>query len=89
MTANTYSYGVWVSTADGMPEHGQEVLIFHVLGDAGRSPTGIDVAWWFGLEKGWTFPWDRDHLPLQKPRWVTHWMPLPDAPRTATRSSGS
>lgn len=74
----------WISVDERMPEYGQEVLIYHILGDRGRCPRAYDVAWWHG-EKGWTFPWCSREP--QAPQWVTHWMPLPDSPSCESSQS--
>lgn len=62
----------WTRCEDGMPEDGQECLIWHVLGDSSRSPHAIDIASW--LNGKWIFPWDRPKL-NNPPQWVRAWRP--------------
>jgi hypothetical protein len=65
----------WVSAEERLPKPFTDVLIYHVLGDQARSPRAYDVAW-VNKKGKWVFPWDRNHLPMQRPQWVTHWKPL-------------
>ena len=69
----------WIRAEERKPDMNQEVLIYHVLGDRDRDevPHSFDVAWW--TQEGWLFPWDRGDR--QRPRFVTHWKPLPEAPK--------
>lgn len=68
----------WIAVEDRLPTQGMDVLIYHVLGDRDRPevPHAYDVGWL--LSSGWYFPWDR--AGRNKPMFVTHWMPLPEAP---------
>ena len=64
----------WISVDERLPDDGQEVLIWHNLGDRGHPevPYAVDVASYIGGK--WIFPWDRGLN--QSPRWVIAWQPI-------------
>lgn len=70
----------WVSVKERLPKAGDDVLIYHNLGDVERPevPHAFDVAAY--IKGKWIFPWDRDQR-NNPPRWVQFWMPLPASPR--------
>lgn len=63
----------WRDVKVTLPCDGDEVLLFHCLGDSRRGPHAYDVATY---SRGrWIFPWDRSEL-NPKPRWAVAWMPI-------------
>lgn len=62
----------WISVESGMPKDGDEVIIWHVLGDGARSPHTMDFAHW--LNGKWVLPWHGVAT------WVKAWRPKPSEP---------
>ncbi len=80
MTSNRCTdCAAWVRTKERMPEDGQEVLVYHVLGDRSGAPMTMDLA--TRINGKWIYPWDRGGI-NPTPWLVTHWMPI--SPPTAT-----
>lgn len=75
----------WIDCDDRMPESGDEVLVYHVLGDRSGAPMTIDIATW-GNSKKWIYPWDRGGI-NPTPWLVTHWHPLPSIPATGSETT--
>ena len=76
----------WISVKNRLPELEQKVLIYAVGKESGfEDSTHVEVSmrfvfhilpWDTGVEE-WQAPWDYFNRNYE----VTHWMPLPDAPK--------
>lgn len=74
---NSLRPGQWIDVNERLPADGEEVLLYHCLGDSRRGDHARDVASY--INGKWIFPWDRGEL-NPRPRWPVAWAPLPAEP---------
>lgn len=67
---------VWNDANENKPNEGEDVLVWHVLGDTTRANHAYDVAVW--VKGKWIFPWDRNpDFRNPDPQWVRAWAYIP------------
>lgn len=71
----------WISVKDRLPEIGQEVLVFRPYAHI-HYDKNITIDARSGSER---MVYDGARHDWHKPNYVTHWMPLPEAPKESTK----
>ena len=69
----------WISVKERLPEAGVEVLIFgKVFNDISKI---LGVRARFNGDQSWKYTWESEDIHIYMQDDVTHWMPLPEAPK--------
>jgi hypothetical protein len=69
----------WISVKERLPEEGEEVLVFgQYLNDI---PKVLGVRSRYKGDQDWKYTWEGSDEWVYRENDVTHWMPLPEAPK--------
>ena len=64
----------WISVEDRLPDNREDVLVVAFIDDVRL----ITIGWYSDICKAWRLTtWAGE----REPRYATHWMPLPEAPK--------
>ena len=61
----------WISVKERLPQEWEEVLVWSSCGF-------VECAVYIGIPGKWRVTWNHDLMEMDT---ITHWMPLPDAPK--------